>query len=59
MCNGEGGGGGKGVIITGIGSSKRSKKIGDNISRIFHKKLGRKKYKMGKGLQSAKKRIIK
>ena len=30
------------MIITGIGSSKRSKKIGDNISRIFHKKLGRK-----------------
>ena len=51
--------GGKGVIITGIGSSKRSKKIGDNISRIFHKKLGRKEYKMGKGLQLAKKRIIK
>ena len=40
------------MIITGIGSSKRSKKIADNISRIFHKKLGRKEHWVPRGRTS-------
>ena len=37
------------MIITGIGSSKRSKEIGDNISRIFHKKTRKEGIQNGEG----------